>query len=643
MKSRLIIAFSALLLLCINVNAQAQITANPNTGYTGQNLTVSIVGTGTNFTTATTTYIFNGPNVIQPTSWTPLSPTCVQANFTIPPVFPTGPCDIRIEQANFQVFNGAFNIAPGIPPGNVGLVQGKIYNDLNANCVFNVGEPTHTYQVVTFQPGNYSAMTAADGTYSIWLPLGTYTAMFTPQSPQTVGCPAGGAQSVSLTVNGQTVTGQDFATNPLPFDVRSMAGGIPLRPGFNTTLNGWAHSVYGTIVPGVSFKLLKPSFATLNSALPGGYTVSGDTVIWPLGAFSTDQVFAINVYVPTNVPLGTHYTLRSEVKATTQDPNPANDVFTLNRQVVGSYDPNDKQVFTTSGAQADGDIPLSDSTLVYTVNFQNTGTDTAFNIYIRDTLDAANLNLGSFRFLGASHPHNVTCTPTGQMQVMFANIQLPDSGANEPLSHGWFTYQINRKAGTTLGTVIPNSAAIYFDFNAPVITNTVHTRYCDPVSAAFTSQSTGLTYQFTNQSTGPISSHFWDFGDGATSTQANPSHTFATNGSYTVCLISSGLCGSDTICEQTLALGLSNVLPGYELSLRPNPMKDRTTVWVGNPGVAGEYSLQLYDLRGALMQQVPGHFNETLELNRNGLAAGLYSFRVMADGVQIGSGRVVME
>ena len=44
-------------------------------------------------------------------------------------------------------------------------------------------------------------------------------------------------------------------------------------------------------------------------------------------------------------------------------------------------------------------------------------------------------------------------------------------------SQGWFMYRIKPKANLPLNTVIPNSAAIYFDFNAPVITNIATTSY----------------------------------------------------------------------------------------------------------------------------------------------------------------------
>ncbi len=55
-----------------------------------------------------------------------------------------------------------------------------------------------------------------------------------------------------------------------------------------------------------------------------------------------------------------------------------------------------------------------------------------------------------------------------------------------------------------------------------------------------------LTVQFTNQSTGTITSYVWDFGDGGTSSQASPMHTYNATGAYTVKLtVITGTGGSD--------------------------------------------------------------------------------------------------
>ncbi len=61
-----------------------------------------------------------------------------------------------------------------------------------------------------------------------------------------------------------------------------------------------------------------------------------------------------------------------------------------------------------------------------------------------------------------------------------------------------------------------------------------------------------FTVQFTNLSTGAIDSYLWDFGDGTTSTERNPQHTYnaeCADPQFTVRLIVSGRCGQDMVMK----------------------------------------------------------------------------------------------
>lgn len=141
------------------------------------------------------------------------------------------------------------------------------------------------------------------------------------------------------------------------------------------------------------------------------------------------------------------------------------------QQIIAAYDPNDKS------AQPEGyETPhyIYDYTpLDYKVRFQNTGTDTAFRVVIRDTL-SAHLDVTSIEMGAASHNYTWRIYGQGILEVTFANIMLPDSNVNEPASNGFFRFRINQVANNPLGTVINNSAAIYFDYNPPIITNTTY-------------------------------------------------------------------------------------------------------------------------------------------------------------------------
>lgn len=59
----------------------------------------------------------------------------------------------------------------------------------------------------------------------------------------------------------------------------------------------------------------------------------------------------------------------------------------------------------------------------------------------------------------------------------------------------------------------------------------------------------GDDFTFTFTSTGSAGTYAWDFGDGSTSTAANPTYTYPENGDYNVCLTVTNDCGADTYCE----------------------------------------------------------------------------------------------
>lgn len=140
---------------------------------------------------------------------------------------------------------------------------------------------------------------------------------------------------------------------------------------------------------------------------------------------------------------------------------------------IGSYDPNDKQAFPTGYGAAHYIRPGTE--LEYLIRFQNTGTDTAFTVRIVDTLSTW-LDPASIKPGASSHHYQFDLTGPGIATFLFENILLPDSNVNQAGSNGFVQFSIRPRADAPLETVIENDAAIYFDFNDPVITNTVFHR-----------------------------------------------------------------------------------------------------------------------------------------------------------------------
>ena len=140
---------------------------------------------------------------------------------------------------------------------------------------------------------------------------------------------------------------------------------------------------------------------------------------------------------------------------------------------IGSYDPNDKQGFPL-GYDDENYIDRGQD-IDYMIRFQNTGTDTAFNIVVKDQLSEF-LDIGTVRPGASSHPYEYSVAGNGLMSFTFNNIMLPDSNVNEPASNGFVKFKVSQKFNLDLETQIHNQAAIYFDFNAPIFTNeTLHT------------------------------------------------------------------------------------------------------------------------------------------------------------------------
>ena len=147
------------------------------------------------------------------------------------------------------------------------------------------------------------------------------------------------------------------------------------------------------------------------------------------------------------------------------------------RIVQGSYDPNVKSVqpsgFLSEHYTANG------TELKYRIDFQNTGTDTAFRVVLVDTLSAL-LNVASFVPGVSSHPYSLEFGGRA-VKFIFDPIALVDSFKNEPLSHGYVHFKIKPIAGISPKTKIENNADIYFDYNAPIRTNTVFNTIFDTI------------------------------------------------------------------------------------------------------------------------------------------------------------------
>lgn len=181
----------------------------------------------------------------------------------------------------------------------------------------------------------------------------------------------------------------------------------------------------------------------------------------------------LNINAPTETPavnIGDTLTYQAFITTAQTDETPADNQVFFHQTVLGSFDPNDKEVLEGSVI----DIDQIDGYLHYIIRFQNTGTAEAENIVIKDVLDAK-LDWSTLQMVSSSHAYRSTLTSGNKLEVFYEGINLPASSVNEAASHGYIAFKIKPKNTVMIFDVIPNFASIYFDFNFPIITNTVNT------------------------------------------------------------------------------------------------------------------------------------------------------------------------
>jgi uncharacterized repeat protein (TIGR01451 family) len=349
-------------------------------------------------------------------------------------------------------------------------ICGYVYVDLNGNHAKDAGEPGIAGQPVKI--GTQTVYTNQLGYYVFNLPVGTYQVTYTPVAPYTGYSSHPPSYSVAATTAGQIYCGNDFGVQvpsgqcDVAVDVTPLCTVVP---GFTAVYNIKLFNLHGVATGGLLTFNFEPGLLFQSAhPTPASFNNTNATVTWNVNSIApgTYQSFNVRLNVPVGTPLGLPVFSFAEftTNGTCTESNLANNIDTTHQTVVGSYDPNDKHV------SPEGKIANVEQELVYTIRFQNTGTAPAVNVVIADTLSQY-LNWNTFEVKNASHSYIIQ--REGQyVNFVFSNIMLPDSFSNEPESHGFISFKIKALPNLLPGTEINNRAAIYFDFNEPVITNT---------------------------------------------------------------------------------------------------------------------------------------------------------------------------
>ena len=124
----------------------------------------------------------------------------------------------------------------------------------------------------------------------------------------------------------------------------------------------------------------------------------------------------------------------------------------------------------------------------------------------------------------------------------------------------------------------------------------------------------------------------WDFGDGESSTEPNPVHTYAEPGEYEVTLTVMNECGFNSITQTVVVMAnaVGEISGISEFNVYPNPNDGRFTMILRGES-RGDLEISFTNVLGQTIMQSQLDFrtgNVTKEFSFNDLAAGVYIFQI---------------
>jgi uncharacterized repeat protein (TIGR01451 family) len=373
---------------------------------------------------------------------------------------------IYVNDANSNLWRTSIT---NIANTNVKSVSGNVYFDLNKNGRKDSNEMHAFGAFVTASPSNVMTSTDSLGNYSFLLNLAeTDTLKVSYDNVSTKTAPM-------FYVITQSDTAKNFGLILPNVDLKvSITAITPPRPGFNNEYlinykNVGASSANGDITFNYQ---AKQSFISAN---PAPSSNINQALTWTYKNLQINESRTIKATFKTanDVPVRSQLTNIAAINSLNIDTFKADNIDTLVQTVVGSYDPNDKQV-TFNNSKTPPSVIDPSTELIYTIRFQNTGNYPADFVKVVDTL-SDKLDLTTFRLIAISHKGDVSIRNKNVMTFDFNPIYLPDSIRDEKGSHGFIKFAIKPKKSLTKDEAIRNTGYIYFDYNPAIITNTVET------------------------------------------------------------------------------------------------------------------------------------------------------------------------
>ena len=369
----------------------------------------------------------------------------------------------------------------------------KFYYDVNSDCLPESGEPFISQPILTEIDSNgvpVDTISAISGFYyDVHGTIGDVYSFKVLSAPGnfSVTCPSTAILYDSL-VSGIFIYPIQYfglqCSSGSAFDL-SVNAVIPVTGVNDQWGNIYVQNAYcaptnGTLTLHYSTKYM----GTPTQVTPTPASVSVGAIVWDLSALTSTSSGPVELHWEGehgSTPLTIGDTVRSyfSLSPFISDSDTTNNTQFIVDTVKAGCDPNEMWV-------APGCIPtdVTPTALKYTIQFENTGNDTAHNIYVMDTLPA-NVDVSTMSLVMSTNEMYISklkdAAGDNLLKFDFPNINLLDS-SHHGQCDGAVIFNIKTKAGLADGAMINNRAGIYFDVNAVVMTNSAITTVGCPVS-----------------------------------------------------------------------------------------------------------------------------------------------------------------
>ncbi|MCR6638980.1 MAG: T9SS type A sorting domain-containing protein [Sporocytophaga sp.] len=357
-------------------------------------------------------------------------------------------------------------------------IRGRVLLDSNGNCSYNTGEPGFTapfLQAIGTEDSQY-AIGDEDGYYNI--PVDTGISYLVSPIQNRNGNTSNNCipiHSVTFNKEGKENNDNNFFLNQIICPRLNISNIISNRTRCFTGKSKIVCSNTGNQkAEGIEVIIEVPANYFLKETSSPYTSLANNIFKFNIGSLNANQdtTIILTDSISCTSNLGDLAYIRTTVYSSSQCQFPQflRDTSVTRFTINGSYDPNDKQVFPSKINYQEFNKGTKE--LDYLIRFQNTGNGEAYTVKVIDTLNS-DLELNSIRKIKASHPYSIKIiksTPA-VIEWFFENINLPYQSQSEALSQGFISFAIDLKEGLEDKTTVSNGAAIYFDYNEPVITN----------------------------------------------------------------------------------------------------------------------------------------------------------------------------